>query len=832
MTMATERLKDLFASAIVLPAEAQQELLAALASEDPALASELASLLRAHTHAGAFLDAPARLAILKAVTTENMSIGPYRVVRLIAYGGMGEVYEATPERDRSAHRVALKVIRAGLASTEVLRRFEIERRTLARLDHPNIARLLDGGTTDDGAPYLAIEFIEGERIDEFCNRHSLSLEQRLGLFLRVCDAVQYAHGRLIVHRDLKPGNILVTQDGAPKLLDFGIAKLLGVAGDVTPRDHTRTGAAAYTPDYASPEQTAGGEVTTASDVYSLGVLLYVLLTGQRPFEITRTIAPGTSITSFVEPPQPSGREVRIVTAEGPDRVRKRLRGDLDTIILKALERNPGQRYISVEQFAEDLRRHLSHMPILARPAPAIRRITKFARRNRLLVGGVAVLLLGLTAGLLIALHQAQVAREEKARIEGLNTFLGNMLSYANPTRHLEGSVRTPIVMEDVLDEAAQRLESEEFIGQPELRIQLERILGDAYIHLGRYDKMYAHYRKCIQLRTEHPGSGYPDLLDTQSLCAIQLFAEGKLTESEDLFRRTLPAMRVAFERGELKAELFADALNNFGYVRRTQGDSHEAEVIFREVLTLSPSFAPGSRFIVSVSRATLASVLADQGKFNEAITTAHEAVEESHRNGLDSTTEQGFVLTVYGGFLTEAGRYAEAESTLVLAGMVLHRLLPPDNLWAADNIRNQAALCYGEHRYQKALTFADQAQSTYRKNFGTHYDNYPTVLSIKGLCLGKLGHTADAEKALREAVQLRRELMPRGHFFTALATGALGEFLTDQHRFSEAESLLLGSFTELSASQGTDNPRTVLARSRLRDLYTAWRKPEKAAQYR
>jgi eukaryotic-like serine/threonine-protein kinase len=832
MTMATEELKNLFARAIALSAEAQQKLLAAGETVDPAMAEELASLLRAHSHAGAFLEAPARLAITKAAATGNTSIGPYRVVRLIAYGGMGEVYEAAADTTDGTDRIALKVIRAGLASADVIRRFEIERRTLARLDHPNIARLLDGGTTDDGAPYLALEFIEGERIDEFCDHQSLSVEQRLGVFLRVCDAVRYAHGRLIVHRDLKPNNIMVTQDGTPKLLDFGIAKLLSVAGEAAPRDHTRTGAAAYTPEYASPEQTAGGEVTTASDVYSLGVLLYVLLTGQRPFEVTRVIAPGTSITSFVEPPQPSGREIRIVSSEGTDRVRKRLRGDLDTIILRALERDPAQRYISVEQFAEDLRRHLTHVPIQARPAPVARRIMKFIQRNRLLVGGLTVLLLGLTAGMLIALQQARVAREEKARIEWQNAFLTNMLSYANPTRPLKGSVRTPTVMKDVLDEAARRLESEEFTGQPELRIQLERILGDAYLRQGSYDQMYEHYRRYIQLCTDHPGSGYPDLLDTQSLCAIQLFAEGHLTESEDLFRRTLPAMRTAFGRGEVKAEVFAEALNNFGYLRRTQGDSHEAETAFREVLSLSPSFSTGSHFVVSVSRATLASVLADQGRFSEAIATARDAVDESHRSGLDSTTEHGFVLTVYGGFLTEAGHYAEAETTLALAGMVLDRLLPPENLWAADNIRNQATLYYKEHRYQKALACADEAQRIYREHFGTHYDNYPTALAIKGLSLGKLGQTAEAEKTLREAVRLRRELMPRGHFFTALATGALGEFLSDQRRFSEAESLLLGSFSDLAGSQGRDNPRTILARSRLHDLYTSWRKPENAALYR
>ena len=397
---------------------------------------------------------------------------------------------------------------------------------------------------------------------------------------------------------------------------------------------------------------------------------------------------------------------------------------------------------------------------------------------------------------------------------------------------LAGTSRTPTIMSDVLDEAARRLQSEEYSGQPELRIQLESILGDAYDHQGRYDLAYEHFRKYVQLRTEHPGLRGPELFETQALWAIQLFKDGKLTESEDLFRRALPGMRAAYGRGEVKAEMFAKALSNFGYLRRTQGDSPEAEALFREVLTLSQALSPREHFVVSVTRSTLASVLADQGKFQEAITTAREAVEESHREGIDSTSEYGFVLTIYGGFLSEAGRFAEADTVLEVASAVLHRFLPPDNLWVADNTRNQAALLYKEARYEGALMRADEAQHIYRDIFGTHYDNYPTALSIKGLSLGRLGRTAEAEQALREAVALRYELLPRGHFFTALATGALGEFLTGQHRFAEAESLLVGSYHDLARSQGTDNPRTLLARTRLRDLYGAWEQPDKAAQYR
>ena len=817
--------------AIALPREEHDAMVDTLHAIEPHLATELASLITAHREAGTFLEQPARISIIEPLPPAPSSIGPYRILRLLSTGGMGEVYEAEVSETVPPRRVAIKVIRRELTSPEVIRRFGVERHSLSRLDHPNIAHLLDGGTTEDGAPYLAMEFVEGERIDEFCEHQRCSIDQRLRVFLRVCEAVQYAHGQLIVHRDLKPDNILVTPDGTPTLLDFGIAKLLDPVHAASLPGQTRPGVNLFTPEYASPEQTEGREVTTASDVFSLGVLLYVLLTGHRPFTGESTSSPVGSPRVAWEPPEPSRREIHIATPEGVRRARRRLRGDIDTIILKALERDPRRRYFSVEQFAEDLRRHLNHLPIQARPAPAMRRVSKFLRRNRVLVGTVTVVTLGLVVGLIVAVHQMREAQKEKARNENVNTFLTDMLGYSNPLRPLSGSPRTATIMEDALDDAARRLESEEFSDQPELRIQLERILGDAFGHQGRYDLMYQHYRKYIQLSSEHPGITGVEMLDTQALWAMELFAQGRLPESEDLFRRTLPAMRLAAARGDIKRDLFAGALNNFGCLRRTQGDSKEAEASFREVLSMGPVFNPDTYVIASVTRATLASVLADQGRFQEALATAREAVEESHREGIDSTAEAGFVMTIYGGFLTEAGRTAEADTLLSDARKILFRLLAPSNLWTADNTRNEAALFYRQHDYAKALAFADEALRVYEKNFGTHYDTYPIALSIKGLTLHKLGRAAEAEKELRQAVRLRTTSLPHGHFFTALATGALGEFLSDHRRFSEAESLLVPSYRDLVTSQGPENPRTILARSRLYDMYMAWNRPREAAAY-
>ncbi len=745
---------------------------------------------------------------------------------------MGEVYEAVREGAGTNDHVALKVVRLEALSPELIRRFNLERRALARLDHPNIARLVDGGTTAEGMPYLAMEFVEGERIDDFCNHQNFTIEQRLRLFLTVCVAVQYAHGRLIVHRDLKPNNILVTPEGSPKLLDFGIAKLLAGEYDTPSTDETRTRTYIFTPEFASPEQVAGKEITTSSDVYSLGVLLYVLLTGQRPYDTSGTKPNDVpAALQDLEPPRPSSKEIHIECAEGSDRVRKRLKGELDTIVLAALEKDPLRRFISVEQFAEDIRRHLSHLPIQARPASVGRRVAKFVRRNRLLAGTAVLLLLGLVAGLAITVYQVRQAEAEKARAESINAFLQQMLTYSNPMQDIPGASRTSTVMQDVLDDATKRLESDEFTRQPEVRVQLERILGNAYGHQGRYDRMYEHFHKYFQLLKGQSRTNDEQSLDTLALWAMELFSRGKLPQSETLFRRAIPDMRAAFTNGRMDAKVFASALNDFGYLRRTQGDSKEAEALFREVLDLSPQFSSDSRFVISVTRATLASVLADQGRFHEAVQMAAEAVVESRHKGIASTPDFGFVLTVYGGFLTEEGKYAEADSVLTEAAQIFQRLISPTSLWTADNERNQAALSYQIGRYDDALAKSREVLHIYRENFGTHYDNYPTALTIEGLCLVRLGRPAEGERVLRDAVALRTELLPRGHFFTALAQSALGECLMRQHRFPEAESLLVHSYNDLLRAQGPDNPRTALAKLRARNLFLAWKRPGDAARF-
>lgn len=418
-----QRLNEIFEAAVELSSADQKVFLDRKCAGDGKLRAEAERLLDAaeRIRQDDFLSEDAFRVGARVIshesghrTDEGLQVGKFRIVSEIAHGGMGTVYLA--DRDDFKQSVALKLIRHGLDSAEILRRFRIERDVLASLSHPNIARLLDGGTTDDGRPFLAIEYVEGERIDRYCDTHKLDLNARLRLFRQVCAAVAYAHQHLTVHRDLKPSNILVTPDGEPKLLDFGIAKILAATGLA---DETAAADRLLTPEYASPEQLRGEKISTASDIYSLGVLLYELLTGRRPFEVKNQSA--FEIVEAVcdrEPPAPSSRGVTD-PADGskPLIPAAQLKGDLDNIIVTALRKDPASRYASVEQLSDDIRRYLEGLPVTARPATFKYRAGKFVRRNRVAVASASIAIAALIAGAATASWQAVVARSEKSRAE-------------------------------------------------------------------------------------------------------------------------------------------------------------------------------------------------------------------------------------------------------------------------------------------------------------------------------------------------------------------------------------------------------------------------------
>ena len=408
-------MNELFHGALAVPAAERESFIAQACPDDPAMAGELAQLLAAHSRDQGIMEGPAVVTAPGWLEDELPSVvgrrfGPYRVIRELARGGMGAVYLA--ERDDGAfeQRVALKLIKRGMDSDQVVARFRAERQILASLEHPNIARLLDGGASDDGQPFFVMEYIDGQRVDEFARERRLPVPERLRLWLQVCGAVSYAHQHLVVHRDIKPANVLVTADGTPKLLDFGIARLLDPNAEAV---STMTELRMLTPEYASPEQIEGRHATTVSDVYSLGVVLYELLTDRSPYR-PRSRAPRDIAEAIctTEPVRPS-----VAVSEADASLGRRLRGDLDTILLTALRKEPARRYQSVEQFAGDVRRHLEGLPVRARPDTFGYRAGKFVRRNRAGVAAAALVSLALIAGTVATAWQARQARAAQARAE-------------------------------------------------------------------------------------------------------------------------------------------------------------------------------------------------------------------------------------------------------------------------------------------------------------------------------------------------------------------------------------------------------------------------------
>jgi serine/threonine protein kinase len=516
-----------------------------ISTADPELRHELESLIASHEKAGTdFLNTPpleATSSQSELINRDSMigrRLGTYQIMEQIGAGGMGEVYRAFRADDQYRKQVAIKLVRAGQDSDFVIRRFKNERQILASLDHPNIARLLDGGTTVEGVPYFVMELIEGQPITEYCDSHSLPTVERIKLFSAVCSAVQYAHQRLIVHRDIKPNNILVTSEGTPKLLDFGIAKIVETDSASGQSEPTLTIFRALTPGYASPEQVKGEPITTASDVYSLGVVLYELLTGLHPYS-----APGSTPHQIaravceVEPKKPStavqrteglhsrpGQPVRFATTGSvhdgsAERLSKRLRGDLDNIVLMALRKEPERRYASVDKFAEDLRRHLENLPVFARKDTAGYRISKFVARHKAGVAATTAVIIILVAGIVITLREAQIAREQaliarsqraraEARFNDVRKLANSLMFEVHDSiKDLPGSTpaRKLLVSRalEYLDSLSQEAKGDRSL-QGELAAAYEKI-GDVQgmprqANLGDSDGAVDSYRKALAIR--------------------------------------------------------------------------------------------------------------------------------------------------------------------------------------------------------------------------------------------------------------------------------------------------------------------------------------------
>jgi non-specific serine/threonine protein kinase/serine/threonine-protein kinase len=602
-----QRLEDLFHRALDHPRHERAAFLADACGGDAALRHEIECLLQAHDDATRFAEHAAAAVgeVAAAVPLDAQPIGAYRVVRELGRGGMGTVYLAERADAQFEMRVAIKLIKRGMDSDAVLQRFRHERQILAGLEHPNIARLLDGGTTADGLPFFVMEYVDGQPIDVYCRERRLPIPARLDLFRHVCAAVSYAHQHLVVHRDLKPSNILVTRDGVPKLLDFGIAKLLD-PGDGQETLATRSGVQAMTPEYASPEQLRGGRVTTVSDVYSLGVLLYELLADAPPYELRgRTTEEIARIVLASQPLKPSAAAVRA----GNQVLARRLRGDLDTIVAAAMRTEPDDRYASVGLLDDDVRRHLEGRPVLSRGDSWRYRAARFVRRRKLAVGAAAAVLLTLVGGVIATSWQARVARAERARAERRFADVRRLATsflfeFHDAIATLPGSTPARLL---VVSKALEYLDSlaAEAAGDAELQRELAAAydrVGDVQgnpgaANLGDIEGAIRSYEKAAAIRQALAGGSAGSLQARVDMAVSTMrigyayFARGAVQEAVARFRDALATREEAYaagvpSRGEALAAL-AETTARLCTTLVAVGDVPGAIASCRRTLTLT-----------------------------------------------------------------------------------------------------------------------------------------------------------------------------------------------------------------------------------------------------
>jgi len=819
---------------------------------DPSLRTEVESCLGLDEPAATIGEAPVFEATTKVLIDDPTAsvtgrrIGPYKILHEIGQGGMGAVYLAVRADEQYHKRVAIKLVRRGMDTEDILRRFRQERQILAGLDHPIIARLLDGGTTENGLPYFVMEYIEGQPIDQYCDRHKLATVERLKLFRTVCAAVHYAHQNLVVHRDIKPSNILVTADGVPKLLDFGIAKLLNPELSSQTIAATATAVRLMTPEYASPEQFRGEPITTASDVYSLGVLLYRLLTGHRPYqfksylpqEIERAICeeepekPSTAISRVEEVPGPDDAAVIALTPEmvsktregQPEKLRRRLAGDLDNIVLMAIRKEPQRRYGSVEQLSEDIRRHLEGLPVIARKDTLGYRTGKFIRRHKVAVGvAAAFLVLVIGVGVALAVQSARIARE-RDKAEQVSAFLVNLFKVSDPS---EARGNT-ITAREILDKGAEKIVTD-LKDQPEVQATLMDTMGDVYQNLGLYDRATPLLEEALNIRRHIFGEEHPDVAESLNKLALLLDAKGDYAAAEPLYRQALAMRRKLL--GEEHPDVAA-SINNLASLLYAKGDYAAAEPLFREALALHRKLEGNDHPNVASSLNNLAMVLRYKGDYaaaepllRQALARRRKLLGEDHPDVATSVNNLAWLLYAKGD--------SAAAEPLFREALALHRkLLGEDHPLVALSLNNLATLLYTEGDSAAAEPLFREALAMRRKLLGNNHPDVAASLIGLGRLLTERGDPQAAKPLLHEGLEIRRQTLPADHWLTANAESVLGDCLAALRRYNEAEPLLVKSYSILKAKRGEEDKSTQQALNRIINLYQAWGKPDKAAPYR
>ena len=811
-----EKLKQILAEAAAkaTPAERAACLDAACAG-DAQLRAEVEKLLQAHERAGDFLEQPAMppppqpTVVLSTPLSEKPGdrIGRYKLLQQIGEGGCGVVYMAEQE-EPIRRRVALKVIKLGMDTKQVIARFEAERQALALMDHPNIAKVLDAGATDTGRPYFVMELVRGIRITDYCDQNNLPTEARLDLFIQVCHAIQHAHQKGIIHRDIKPSNILVTISdpgslGVPKIIDFGIAK--ATSGQLLTDKTLFTAFEQFigTPAYMSPEQAemTSLDIDTRSDIYALGVLLYELLTGQTPFDAKELAAAGLNemrrIIREQEPVRPSTRISTLDAADQTTVANRRqseppqlihlVRGDLDWIVMKALEKDRSRRYETANGLADDILCYLHNEPVTARSPSRAYRFQKLVRRNKLVFAAAAAVTAALVIGLglstwlffkerdarqrAVAAEQAQSrlrqqaeADEQKAKAEANKSqqvaqFLKDMLQGVGPSVALG---RDTTMLREILDKTGERV-GKDLKDQPEVEAELRSTIGNVYHELGQYAKAEAMHRQALALRRKLFGDEHWQVTSSINYLVQALTGGQKFDEAATLLREVLPIQRKLF--GEEDGNV-AWSLSSLALVLRAQGKFAEAETLHREALAMRRKVLGNESLDVAWSLSNLAELLCAEGKRAEAEPLAREALA------------------------------------------MFRKLLGEEHPCVADSLCNLAnALLGQEGKLPEAETRFREALAMQRKLFGDEHQQVARSLSSLANVLSMEGQNADAEALHRQALAMRRKLLGNESLDVAWSLSNLAGLLCGEGKPAEAESLEREALTIRRKALGNEHPQ-------------------------
>lgn len=871
-----ETLQALFEKASQLEGDEQASFLDDACAGDADLRKELEDLLTADAAPTISLgDIPPAPEFDSQLEGERL--GAYRLTRRIGVGGMGTVFLAHRDDGVFDRDVAIKVLRKGMDSNRVVRRFEAERQILSRLQHPNIAGLLDGGVTPDGRPYFVMEYVDGVPLTDYCDSHRLPIDRRLELFKVVCRAIQYAHRNLVVHRDLKPSNILVTAEGQVKLLDFGIAKLLD---DHQDHERTRTGLQMLTPAYAAPEQLMNLPVTTATDVYGLGVVLYELLTGRRPYEPVKTPAelrdqvlsgnaqrPSTLITET--DPETRTKWVNATRSTSAQRLRQRLAGDLDSICMVAIRPEPEARYATANQFADDLDRHLAGEPVTARKSSVGYRTRKFLRRHR---GAVAAATLAFSVFLVAVWYHTQrlaeerdTALREQRKVAEVAGFVTGLFDEADP----DNARGEEVTARQLVDAGRTRVENE-LAGQPELQATMKRVLGQVYYALGDHEEAERllqeardgfgqllgddHYetvstrfalghiaqnqgdyeaadqafREALETREAALGPDHPDVIEAVAALAFLEETRGHFDNAEALHLRVYESTLAAHPGDNLDA---ADASYRLAKFYRTQDRREEAEPMLRDVIAMLDRLYPDGHPLSAQARRHLAGLLRNDGRLEASEPLYLEVLDMQERMLGPEHYEVAVTWNSYSQLLSKQGRDNEAlEANHHFVGIIERNHETHPSLGAAYN--NRAFMLMDVERYDealenfhKSLAMQDAVELPPR-----HFNRtFPT----SGIALVHLlrEQYQEAETLWRDMLSIRLEVLDEDHRLVSEMRSDLAAALMGQEDWAEAETLLLQAHENLAAREAPTHRRLVQARERLVELYTATGQPERAETY-